>query len=223
MAHPDGYVLTSLPDLTDAGGPRFDNLPNDPHCTNRYRRFSQFEIFWRSIGEWSLSILPSRPLIQSKQYNSFVGGKLRYYEQLHFDPTRVVNSIARIAQLDTDTTWQIDVHQWRTVAASGSVSNSVPEGAHQDGHDIVAILVIKRNNICGAETTLYNLDDTPFWSGIIPENHVMILNDRKMKHFTSPITSNTNGFRDILVVGFSRWNQKKYGLDFEHHAMSESA
>lgn len=212
-----GFVLMDMPELLSSSL-SFSNLPADPYCSNRTRRFSAYRLTHSDEG-WGLERLPSRPLIQPKQNNAYIGGVLRILAPMDLDPSAYVTAVAsRLLPLDDE--WHVDVHQWRTHCSADSAGISVPEGPHQDGHDYAAILVVARHGVIGGLTTLYSLEGQPFFECTLQPGEALLLNDRRMMHYTSDIdAADKTGHRDIFVFTFSRWANRRYGPDFEESAV----
>src|SRR5260221_13963456 len=96
---------------------------------------------------WELELLPHRPFMQSKEYNSLVGGVPRYLEPLRIDPTDQIAAGADAVPLDRSETYQLNVHQVRVLTNKEIRGIAVPEVPHRDGHEIGMIVVFRRGNI----------------------------------------------------------------------------
>ncbi len=218
-----GYCLLKLAAPSAEILRSFEDLPPDPYCENRFRRFSQFRLHFLE-GAWRTERLPHRPHIQPAYNNSLVGGVLRDLAPMRGDISAYMSFIAKAVPLDTATDWHMDVHQWRTVCEPGSETVSVPEGPHQDGHEIGAILVLRRGNLHGGSTRLYLPGQSePFFDRIVEEGETLIFDDRELTHYTTHIRSHEGaGFRDIIVLDFNRWENRRYGPEFESFALNEN-
>jgi hypothetical protein len=226
-----GYSLIDLPPASADLLATFEDLVLDPYCggKQRYRRFDQYRIRFAD-GRWHLSLLPHRPFIQSRKYNSYVGGMLREFEPLQIDPALYVDACAKAVPLDTDSQWQINVHQCRVIARPDIPGVSVPEGPHQDGHEYTAILVFGRHLIDGAVTSLSPVGGgEPFFQTILRENQALVFSDQDMFHYTSnldPISG--SGHRDLWMIVFDRWidisltHNIRYGAEYEAQAQIEA-
>ena len=201
---------------------RFNDLAQDeyaPHC-QRYRRFSQYKAT-ATDGVWNFEKLPHRPFIQSAKFNSHSGGVLRNFEPLECDIQKPISEILDAVQANYDQAFQLDVHQYRVYASPNAQGISVPEGMHQDGHELVAIMVYKRHLISGSEFTLHKLDTKEtFLKTIVGENEAVVIEDEKMYHNASNVTPTSTevGYRDYIVVNINRWENRRYGPDFEREA-----
>src|SRR5215469_4889116 len=202
----------------------FARLPPDVYAptANRFRRFSQFRLSYKH-DRWSLNRLPHRPLIQARAYNQVAGNLARHFEPLECDPSLFVDSILRAAKLDTCVDWHLDVNQYRVIANEHAPGICVPEGIHRDGHQFVKIMVFRRQRISGAELTLYPLDaDEPFFTRIIEEGQAIVIDDTRMRHYATDISAiaRQGGYRDYIGTCLNRWDERKYGPEFEANALA---
>jgi hypothetical protein len=212
---PEGFAIIDLPPATAEVMDSFFDLPDDPRCPGRQRRFSQYRITFR--GSWGLDLLPPRPLIQSARYNAYVGGIERHLSPLVTPLGHYVDLAATTVPLDVDRQWQVDLHQWRTVCEPASTRASVPEGPHRDGYDYVAIFVLRRVRISGGVTELYH-DGRTIFSGVLDEGQGVVFDDRALTHFATEIAvvSGTEaGYRDIIAITLNSWEARRYGESFE--------
>jgi len=206
----------------------FGKLPLDPYtgARQRYRRFSQYRI--RNLlqsgsreDRWVLELLQHRPFLQPKSVNTLVGGMPRQIEALRIDPSPQVDAAAKEIGLATDHDWQINVHQCRVVARPGQKAVSVPEGPHRDGHDFGMLAVFGRHNITGGETQLMPLGGgEPFFRVTLQPNQAVAFDDTAMWHTATDLTAlnHDNGYRDLWIVVFNRWDRRKYGPEYESRA-----
>ncbi len=217
-----GFDIIRLADASAEVCDSFVDLPADPYCPDRCRRFSQYRVSHRA-GRWGMEVLPHGPLIQPERFNSYVGGVLRYLEPMKVDVSYYVATVAEQVLLDPEMDWHFDVHQWRTACHAEADSISVPEGPHQDGHEFGAIVIVSRQNVVGGLTTLYSLTDrSPFFETTLGPSEALIFDDRRMLHFTSNVrASGRDGYRDIFVFNINSWYNRKYGFDFERNSVRQ--
>lgn len=218
------FAVVDLPTPADEVMKAFEALPQDPYTPggHRSRRFSQFKMTHDGEG-WQLKRLPHRPFIQATVYNPLVGGMARHLEPLTIDPAPHIVYGAEAFPLDIDDVWQINVHQCRVVTAPGLPGISVPEGPHHDGHDFGMLAVFRRHNIAGGETQLIpNEGGKPFFRTVLEANQALIYEDSAMLHYATDIEplSAEGGFRDLWIVAFNRWENRKYGHEFETAALN---
>jgi hypothetical protein len=218
-----GYTVIDVPPLAPRVLDEYDTLPLDPYCGGRFRsrRFSQYRL-GAARGQWILELLPHRPFMQSKEYNRLVGGVPRHFEPLRFDPTPQIAAGARAARLDPQGTYQINVHQVRVRANREIVGTAVPEGPHRDGHEIGMVAVFRRGNVSGGVTQLMPTGGgAPFFETILQPNQAVVYEDGKMWHNATdilPIDEDADGVRDIWIVAINRWENRRYGPEFEARA-----
>jgi hypothetical protein len=166
----------------------------------------------QDVAAASLHTVPYRPHWQAKSYNTLHGGILRSFApvQAAVADSPVYHSLITqlgtwFAQLRPAPTprWFIEAHQFR-LDARGGRALPTPEGAHRDGVDYVALVLIERADVHGALTTVYNAQQqeiarttlaTP-WS-------LMLLDDARVTHATTAITpSGPRAWRDTLVLTY---------------------
>jgi hypothetical protein len=221
------FAVIDLPTPSGDVTAAFEALPQDPYTPggHRSRRFSQFRMTYTN-GSWALETLPHRPFIQSSIYNPLVGGVARFLEPLTIDPTPQIDAGAKAIPLDTDHPWQINVHQCRVVTGRGMPGISVPEGPHHDGHDFGMLAVFGRRNIAGGETQLIpNEGGEPFFRMTLEANQAFVYEDAAMLHYATDIEPLTpeGGCRDLWIVAFNTWDNRKYGREFEAAALASCA
>ncbi|WP_339483508.1 2OG-Fe dioxygenase family protein [Pseudomonas sp. RL_5y_Pfl2_73] len=222
------FSIINLPPLNKNARDEFAQLPADPYCGfgQRFRRFSQFILFHSGEG-WQLQKLPHRPFIQSKEYNSYIGGVPRELEPLRIDPSLQIASGAEQLGLNTDTVYQVNVHQCRVITNEKIKGISVPEGPHRDGHEYGMLAVFDRFNIKGGESQLFHngTRENPFFTKILEPNQALIYEDGEMVHSATDIValSSEGGYRDIWIVAYNSWNNRRYGPEFETRAKQEKA
>ena len=99
--------------------------------------------------------------------------------------------------------WYIEAHQFRIDTAEG-IGRPTPEGAHRDGVDYVAVILVNRFNVRGGETRVFEAEGI---SGVrftmsAPWT-ALLLDDEKVIHETTPIQNDgPGGVRDTLVITF---------------------
>jgi hypothetical protein len=116
------------------------------------------------------------------------------------------------AQVSPVDRWYIEAHQFRIDAANG-IGRPTPEGAHRDGVDFVAVILVQRRNVKGGETHVFDANGptgTRFtmqrpWSALL-------MDDARVIHETTPIQPEAGSpaegrpaspaFRDTLVLTY---------------------
>jgi hypothetical protein len=181
-------------------------------ATFRRRRYGRF--YWSPVTE-TLAPLPNEPYFQPEEENPYAGGITRHFAPLLADTVRnpflhaLVRSTFACLPLAGDRagkTWEVRVHQIRIVASAEEPGQPAPEGVHQDGTDFLTLHLVRRRNIRGGETTIYDLDRQPVWRGTLRETlDSLILEDPRIMHGVTPVypaDGRTVGTRDLLGVDF---------------------
>ena len=97
--------------------------------------------------------------------------------------------------------WFVEAHQFR-IDTNDGIGRPTPEGAHRDGVDFVAVLLVGRSNIKGGETRVFAADgpDGKRFTMLEPWT-LLLLDDAAMIHESTPIqATGENGHRDTLVL-----------------------
>lgn len=180
---------------------KYNELTIDSNYENtRYRRYSLIDTY--------TFLVYGTKFMQSKQYNPTKnGGIIRKYKPLNVcdDPcfhkivTYFVAYVKNISGLECN---KCMIHQIRVEVNNDSIT-PVPEGIHQDGYNYVGIMCVSRTNIIGGINKIYTLDEEEIYNKVLEEGEMIIMNDRKVKHYVSNIIrkdSSMKGYRDILVI-----------------------
>ncbi|WP_181766272.1 2OG-Fe dioxygenase family protein [Streptomyces albidus (ex Kaewkla and Franco 2022)] len=205
----------------------YDNCPLDEYMGNgtRYKRFSQYRMSFTESAGWGFELLPHRDYTTFKKFNNVAGGVRRGYLPIEVDFTPLIRTGAEGFPLDTTEEWQINVHQNRTRATGEKPGPLTPEGVHHDGHEFVMIAVLRRNNVAGGLTRLWKPGaEEPFWDGTLEAGQAVLLDDRALAHDVTDVLSADGGpgYRDILIVAFSRWSEKWYGDQHDEAALNDA-
>lgn len=188
----------------DGFNPYFNDLPVDPYTKGnyRFRRLSRFAADGNDLLK-----LPHGCLFQSKEYNPLLGDVKREFAEIDDELIKldifkqVIFAFVDACKLHPEA--EIGVHQIRTTCSPNNYGNPAPEGIHRDGTDFIGIFSVNRENIQGGETHLYlNKKEKPVFKKILHPGDLLLVNDRKFFHFTTPIkpTSETQGVRDVFVL-----------------------
>jgi hypothetical protein len=178
----------------------------------RLRRYGRYS--W-SPADDALTALPHEPYFQPEDENSYAGGIVREFGPLLPDTVHnpVLHALVRatfgclpVAGEQLRKTWEVRIHQIRIVAFPEEPGLPTPEGIHQDGTDYLTLHLVRRHNITGGDTTIYDLDRQPIWRGTLRETFdSLILEDPRIMHGVTPVHSadeRTLGTRDLLGVDF---------------------
>ena len=159
--------------------------------------------------------VPHRAHWQPLEYNALHGGLERWFEPLPpsllEDPAWAALLLAlakRATVLRSDRgPWFVEAHPFRIDTTDG-IGRPTPEGAHRDGVDLVAVILVSRVGIKGGETRVFDADGpqgvrftlTEPWS-------VLLLDDARVVHESTPIQPlqpGGAGHRDTLVLTLRR-------------------
>jgi hypothetical protein len=145
---------------------------------------------------------------QPVEYNALHGGLERWFdpvvpEMLEAPAFRhLVLALARCAsQLKGARPWYVEVHQFRIDTTDG-IGRPTPEGAHRDGVDLVAVVLVDRVGIKGAETRVFEAFGSHGIRFTLTEPwSALLLDDARVIHESTPIQPlEAGGHRDTLVL-----------------------
>jgi hypothetical protein len=181
-------------------------------ATFRRRRYGR--LTW-SPTENELTALAPEPFFQPEVENSYAGGVEREFAPLL--PNTVKNPFLHALVRSTfaclplsgnrqRTKWEVRIHQVRITATPLAPGLPAPEGIHQDGTDFLTLHLVRRHNITGGETTIYDLDRQTIGNRTMLEPlDSLILEDPRIMHGVTPVHSadgKTAGTRDLLGLDF---------------------
>lgn len=187
----------------------WDDLPPDTHLKDggryRQRRHSCFVIRGDALEQ-----TPHRAHWQPVEYNALHGGMQRMFEPMNpatvASPAwpRLLLALGRVCSaLRHEQAWYVEAHQFRIDTTDG-IGRPTPEGAHRDGVDYVAVILVGRERIKGGETRVFEADGprgerftlTEPWS-------LLLLDDQRVIHESTPIQPEGEGaHRDTLVITY---------------------
>ena len=203
LAGIDAAALDALP-------PFWERLPPDAHLRDggRYRR-RRHACFIVDSG--LVTLVPQRAHWQPVEYNALHGGIERDFEPV--EPAMLAlpawNPLlralaARAWALRGPQAWYVEAHPFRIDTTDG-IGRPTPEGAHRDGVDLVAVILVSRDGVKGGESRVFDADGprglrftlTAPWTTIL-------LDDQRVIHETTPIQPLVagSGHRDTLVLTF---------------------
>jgi len=209
----DVAALAGTPiDALDALAPSWDALAPDQYLKDggRYRR-RRHSCFVQQGAQ--LTQTTHRAHWQPLEYNALHGGMHRLFEpvlpatvaqpawQALITAIGQVCSAARGLDAATSAPWYVEAHQFRIDTTDG-IGRPTPEGAHRDGVDFVAVVLVARDLIKGGETRVFEADGpngkrftmTEPWT-------LLLLDDARVIHESTPIQPlHVYGHRDTLVL-----------------------
>jgi len=205
MAEAAGVELAALDGLVDS----WDRLEPDGYLKDggryRRRRHSCFV-----VGVEEVQQAPHRAHWQSLDYNALHGGMQRWFEPV--EPAvaaapawrHLLLGLGRCCSaLKGERPWYVEAHQFRIDTTDG-IGRPTPEGAHRDGVDLVAVLLVGRYGIKGGETRVFAADgpDGQRFTLEAPWS-LLFLDDERVIHESTPIQPlDGTGHRDTLVLTY---------------------
>ena len=192
---------------------RWNDLPRDAYLRDggRYRS-RRHASYVQDIEGGTLVLAPHRAHWQPVDYNALHGGIERWFEPVAPDVetntawrTLITGIGTLLASIKPVPRWYIEAHQFRIDTAEG-IGRPTPEGAHRDGVDFVAVILVNRQGVKGGESRVFEADGpngvrftlTAPWS-------LLLLDDARVIHETTPIQPDgEGGVRDTLVLTYRR-------------------
>ena len=202
-----GVADTSLSPLATT----WNNLPRDAYLKDggkyRSRRHSSFV---QTIATSELTQVAHRAHWQPVDYNALHGGIERMFEPITSavcDDASWRGLLSGLGQVFADVSgvpeWFIEAHQFR-IDTAGGIGRPTPEGAHRDGVDFVAVILVNRQGVKGGETRVFEAQGTSGVRFTLTEPwSVLLLDDARVIHETTPIQPDgPGGVRDTLVLTY---------------------
>jgi hypothetical protein len=205
--------LDATPDGLETIHAAWNDLPPDGHLKDggryRRRRHSCFV-----VEQWQVVQAPHRAHWQPLEYNALHGGMQRWFEPmpqaLCDDPLwhRLLTGLGDVVSaLHGARAWYVEAHPFRIDTTDG-IGRPTPEGAHRDGVDLVAVLMLERHGIKGGESRVFEADGPAGQRFTLTEPwSLLLLDDARVIHETTPIqplVPGELGWRDTLVLTYRR-------------------
>lgn len=193
----------------------WNDLPPDRYLRDggRYRR-RRHGSFVVEGGE--CRPVPHRAHWQPVEYNALHGGIERWFEPLPASllsdpawPQLLCAGATVAAMLRGPARWFVEAHMFRIDTAEG-IGRPTPEGAHRDGVDLVAVVLVGRRGVKGGETRVFDAHGPQGVRFTLEEPwSVLLLDDERVIHETTPIqpadaAAAGAGARDTLVLTYRR-------------------
>lgn len=192
----------------------WDDLPLDAHLRDggRYRRRRHGSFV---VEDGAVTLCPHRAHWQPLDYNALHGGIERWFPPIApgmlAEPvwSRLLAGLAlRADRLRGSQRWFVEAHPFR-IETIGGIGRPTPEGAHRDGVDLVAVILVARSAVRGGETRVFEADGPRGTRFLLTEPWTtVLLDDARVVHETTPIQSlrdtsdHAPGHRDTLVLTF---------------------
>jgi hypothetical protein len=188
----------------------WSSLPRDQYLRDggRYRS-RRHACFVQDVGG-TLRLAPRRAHWQPTSYNALHGGLERWFEPIAPEVVnapawmQLVASIGSLfAQVRPVDRWFIEAHQFR-IDTAGGIGRPTPEGAHRDGVDFVALMLVRRRNVRGGETRVFDANGPSGVRFTMEEPwSLLLMDDARVIHETTPIQPDgEGGVRDTLVLTY---------------------
>jgi hypothetical protein len=212
LLQPEELTAECHVDLGELGklAPSWNQLPRDEYLRDGGRYRSRRHSCFVYEPAHRLQLVPHRAHWQPTEYNALHGGMERWFEPMTGGVlqapawNQLIGGLAELfARARPVQRWYIEAHQFRIDTAEG-IGRPTPEGAHRDGVDYVAVILVNRFNVRGGETRVFEAEGI---SGVrftmsAPWT-ALLLDDAKVIHETTPIQNDgPGGVRDTLVVTF---------------------
>jgi hypothetical protein len=166
------------------------------------------------VSDQAVKLAPHRAHWQPVAYNALHGGFERWFDPLPdslvTDPAwaALLQGLAGVASvLRGHRTWYVEAHPFRiSTEGEGAIGRPTPEGAHRDGVDLVAVIMVGRRNIKGGETRVFDARGPQGVRFTLREPwSALLLDDERVIHETTPIQPLDPALpaaRDTLVLTF---------------------
>ncbi|QGZ39463.1 hypothetical protein IP92_01734 [Pseudoduganella flava] len=210
LAPADVAALSGTPlAQLDALAPSWDQLELDNYLKDggRYRR-RRHSCFVQRGAE--LAQTAHRAHWQSVEYNALHGGMHRMFAPVLPETVEqpgwqgLLTALGRLfTAVRGEERWYVEAHQFRIDTADG-IGRPTPEGAHRDGVDYVAVILVGRHSIKGGETRIFEAEGPNGKRFTMTEPWTMLLlDDATVIHESTPIQPlGEHGHRDTLVITY---------------------
>ncbi len=204
-----GLANVALPAFT--GWPaHWHDLPPDPHLRDGGRYRNRRHGCFIATKQRAVQPVPHRGHWQPVEYNALHGGFERWFEplspRLAHDTawSGLLLGLAGLANgLRGEQDWFVEAHPFR-IHTEGGIGRPTPEGAHRDGVDLVAVILVDRHNVKGGETRVFDAHGPKGVRFTLTQPFsVLLLDDAKVIHESTPIQPldpAQPAWRDTLVL-----------------------
>lgn len=186
----------------------WDDLPPDEHLRDggRYRFRRHASLVIDANGEVRERV--QRAHWQPTDYNALHGGFERWFAPMLdaalADPVLqgLVAGLGRVAVAARGHALPfVELHQFR-IDTAGGIGRPTPEGAHRDGVDAVAVVLVDRVAVRGGETRVFEADGPAgLRFTMTAPGTALLLDDARVIHETTPLQPDgAAGHRDTLVI-----------------------
>jgi hypothetical protein len=188
----------------------WDELPPDTYLRDggryRRRRHGSFIVDGQEVRS-----VPPRAHWQPLDYNALHGGIERWFEPLPAALSADTAWSALLCALGGCASalrgrqrWFVEAHAFRIDTGADGIGRPTPEGAHRDGVDLVAVILVSRHNVKGGETRVFDARGPQGLRFTLAEPwSMLLLDDARVVHETTPIQpldARQPAHRDTLVL-----------------------
>ena len=155
--------------------------------------------------------VPHRAHWQPVDYNALHGGIERWFEPLETPGAdapawrRLLPRWPARVGAAGEQRWYVEAHPFRIDTTDG-IGRPTPEGAHRDGVDLVAVMLVARVGVKGGETRVFDASGPHGLRFTMSEPWtLLLLDDARVIHETTPIQpldAGAEGHRDTLVLTY---------------------
>ncbi|MDI5934220.1 2OG-Fe dioxygenase family protein [Halomonas kalidii] len=187
-----------------------DDLPRDPYVNRRWKRMS-----WLALDELGdVREMGHCPMAQGGAFNDAesMADRLRYYDPLtpdflaRPDVKAFVRAWARLWNLGAN---EPILMQITGVRGEALVDPLQGQGIHADGSKALSILVLKRDNVSGADNHLYadKAGTRPLADAILAPGDILHLRDDRLYHSVGSIAQENPAvpFERFIIIINSRF------------------
>jgi hypothetical protein len=223
----DGYAFARAAEMRAllagdlaAGWPRFagswnDLRPDEFMADGGRYRLRRHAVMSAEAGSAAPRLEPAQAHYQSRDYNALNGGVARSFEPIAPDVAAgpalasvLAFGCGLFGRLRPGAAWKIELHQFRIEAKAGAPGLPTPEGVHRDGVDCVLVLLVRRENVASAATTVHDLSGRALGSFTLTEPFdAAIVDDARVMHGVTPVVAldpSRPAYRDVLVATFRK-------------------
>jgi hypothetical protein len=210
-------VTHAAPGELDALCASWNDLPPDAYLRDggRYRR-RRHSCFVVDAAE--ARPVPHRAHWQPIEYNALHGGLERWFEPVAAATlaqpawAKLLVSLAGVCSaLKGAQPWYVEAHQFRIDTTDG-IGRPTPEGAHRDGVDFVAVLLVARVGVKGGETRVFDAtgpNGQRFtmiepWTTLLLDDERVVHESTPIQPLVAPASAASTAHRDTLVLTFRR-------------------
>lgn len=217
----NGYVRLQAAELCASAQllsmlqPTFKQLGRDRYYRDgdRRRALSKLDVRVRQEDYEIEVVAQSDDYYQSLEYNPTIGGILRRYEPVPSTALSspvlldfVVSHLELFPETAPGAVYRVHVHLIRMAATPGLSCDTSPPGLHKDGEKYIAVYLVDRRDVTGAENLIANNHKT------IRDRFVLtnpgegyVIDDDVVWHALTPVSVEDDrnyGFRDVLLIDF---------------------